>query len=146
MLGNYAVKGIIAGDCRQMQSTRAQPASAAILYVPLCRQRQRMIYLAVGLASNRIGGSEGQKPAAARAGPAGSTPPRGKDSGIAPIVRIRNGTVAAFATASGRSALRRRRPIPGGVPPSNRRHRADSGTGDGGEMRVGGEPAGENYG
>jgi len=28
-----------------------------------------------------------------------STLPRGKDSGIAPIVRIRNGTVAAFATA-----------------------------------------------
>jgi peptide/nickel transport system substrate-binding protein len=28
-----------------------------------------------------------------------STPPRGKGSGIAPIARIRNGTVAAFATA-----------------------------------------------
>jgi hypothetical protein len=32
-----------------------------------------------------------------------------------------------------RSGLRRRRPIPGGVPPSNRRHEHDSDTGDGGE-------------
>jgi hypothetical protein len=123
------------------------------------------------------------KPAAARAGPAAFTPPRGKDSGIAPIAWIRNGTVAAFATASCRSALRRRRPIPGGVPPAIVAIEHDSGTGDGGEhpffrraerggtyrangdqkgdpartrvirfaarkrgMRVGGEPAGENYG
>ena len=76
--------------------------------------------------------------------PVPSTPLRGKNSGIGPIARTRNGTVAAFTTAIARTdiasastSMSKRVPkadaVPGGVPLSNRCHRHDNGTGDLGE-------------